>query len=83
MSFPLAATSAGLMAFMSDVSGHKTLLLINPIMRFLALAPLSICPNACLFPTIGLAAGTTAFITVVAGDPSSSSLPMMTGCSRC
>jgi hypothetical protein len=83
MSFSLAAASTGLMTFLFDVSGHKTLLLINPIVRFLALAPLPICPNARLFPTIGLAAGTTAFITVIAGDPSSSSLPMMTGCSRC
>jgi hypothetical protein len=64
--FSPAAASAGLLAFISDASGHKTLLLVNPITRLLA--PLPICPNARLSPTVGLAAGPTSFIAVVAGD---------------
>ncbi|KAK3131030.1 hypothetical protein QOZ80_6BG0501140 [Eleusine coracana subsp. coracana] len=64
--FSPAAASAGLLAFLSDASGHKTLLLVNPITRLLA--PLPICPNARLSPTVGLAAGPTSFIAVVAGD---------------
>ncbi|KAL6874021.1 hypothetical protein ACP4OV_014103 [Aristida adscensionis] len=65
-SFSPAAASAGLLAFLSDASGHKTLLLANPITRLLAPLPLS--PNARLSPTVGLAAGPTSFIAVVAGD---------------
>lgn len=65
-SFSPAAASAGLLAFLSDASGHKTLLLANPITRLLA--PLPLCPNARLSPTVGLAAGPTSFIAVVAGD---------------
>ncbi|CAN6177215.1 unnamed protein product [Urochloa humidicola] len=65
-SFSPAAASAGLIAFLSDASGHKTLLLANPITRLLA--PLPLCPNARLSPTVGLAAGPTSFIAVVAGD---------------
>jgi hypothetical protein len=64
--FSPAAASAGLLAFLSDASGHKTLLLVNPITRLLA--PLPMCPNARLSPTVGLAAGPTSFIAVVAGD---------------
>lgn len=64
--FSPAAASAGLLAFLSDASGHKTLLLVNPITRLLA--PLPLCPNARLSPTAGLAAGPTSFIAVVAGD---------------
>ncbi|XP_012700738.1 protein UNUSUAL FLORAL ORGANS [Setaria italica] len=64
--FSPAAASAGLLAFLSDASGHKTLLLANPITRLLA--PLPLCPNARLSPTVGLAAGPTSFIAVVAGD---------------
>ncbi|CAL5039825.1 unnamed protein product [Urochloa decumbens] len=64
--FSPAAASAGLIAFLSDASGHKTLLLANPITRLLA--PLPLCPNARLSPTVGLAAGPTSFIAVVAGD---------------
>ncbi|KAJ1260272.1 hypothetical protein BS78_10G219400 [Paspalum vaginatum] len=65
-SFSPAAASAGLIAFLSDASGHKTLLLANPITRLLA--PLPLCPSARLSPTVGLAAGPTSFIAVVAGD---------------
>jgi len=64
--FSPAAASAGLLAFLSDASGHKTLLLANPITRLLA--PLPLCPSARLSPTVGLAAGPTSFIAVVAGD---------------
>ncbi|XP_062230154.1 protein ABERRANT PANICLE ORGANIZATION 1-like [Phragmites australis] len=64
--FSPAAASAGLLAFLSDASGHKTLLLANPITRLLA--PLPLCPNARLSPTVGLAAGPTSFVAVVAGD---------------
>ncbi|PAN22914.1 hypothetical protein GQ55_4G055000 [Panicum hallii var. hallii] len=64
--FSPAAASAGLLAFLSDASGHKTLLLANPITRLLA--PLPLCPNARLSPTVGLAAGPTSFIAVMAGD---------------
>nr|QFS19871.1 STIFF1 [Zea mays subsp. parviglumis]QGJ83087.1 stiff stalk protein [Zea diploperennis] len=64
--FSPAAASAGLLAFLSDASGHKTLLLANPITRLLA--PLPLCPTARLSPTVGLAAGPTSFIAVVAGD---------------
>ncbi|KAF8658659.1 hypothetical protein HU200_059131 [Digitaria exilis] len=64
--FSPAAASAGLVAFVSDASGHKTLLLANPITRLLA--PLPISPNPRLSPTVGLAAGPTSFIAVVAGD---------------
>ena len=64
--FSPAAASAGLLAFLSDASGHKTLLLSNPITRLLA--PLPLCPTARLSPTVGLAAGPTSFIAVIAGD---------------
>ncbi|AQL05236.1 protein ABERRANT PANICLE ORGANIZATION 1 [Zea mays] len=64
--FSPAAASAGLLAFLSDASGHKTLLLANPITRLLA--PLPLCPTARLSPTVGLAAGPTSFIAVIAGD---------------
>nr|QFR35806.1 aberrant panicle organization 1 protein [Garnotia stricta var. longiseta] len=65
-SFSPAAASAGLLAFLSDASGHKTLLLANPITRLFA--PLPLCPTARLSPTVGLAAGPTSFIAVIAGD---------------
>uniref|UniRef100_A0A453T090 Uncharacterized protein n=1 Tax=Aegilops tauschii subsp. strangulata TaxID=200361 RepID=A0A453T090_AEGTS len=61
-----AAASAGLLAFLSDASGHKTLLLANPITRLLAALPLG--PTQRLSPTVGLAAGSTSIIAVVAGD---------------
>ncbi|KAG8074998.1 hypothetical protein GUJ93_ZPchr0006g45825 [Zizania palustris] len=64
--FSPAAASAGLLAFLSDASGHKTLLLANPITRLLAALPL--CPTPRLSPTVGLAAGPTSIIAVVAGD---------------
>ncbi|KAL5223719.1 hypothetical protein ABZP36_010358 [Zizania latifolia] len=64
--FSPAAASAGLLAFLSDASGHKTLLLVNPITRLLAALPL--CPTPRLSPTVGLAAGPTSIIAVVAGD---------------
>ncbi|XP_015693670.2 protein ABERRANT PANICLE ORGANIZATION 1 [Oryza brachyantha] len=64
--FSPAAASAGLLAFLSDASGHKTLLLANPITRLLAALPIS--PTARLSPTVGLAAGPTSIIAVVAGD---------------
>uniref|UniRef100_A0A0E0ACY6 F-box domain-containing protein n=1 Tax=Oryza glumipatula TaxID=40148 RepID=A0A0E0ACY6_9ORYZ len=64
--FSPAAASAGLLAFLSDASGHKTLLLANPITRLLAALPIS--PTPRLSPTVGLAAGPTSIIAVVAGD---------------
>ncbi|XP_044958079.1 protein ABERRANT PANICLE ORGANIZATION 1 [Hordeum vulgare subsp. vulgare] len=64
--FSPAAASAGLLAFLSDASGHKTLLLANPITRLLAALPLG--PTQRLSPTVGLAAGSTSIIAVVAGD---------------
>ncbi|KAM0874561.1 hypothetical protein ACQ4PT_037347 [Festuca glaucescens] len=64
--FSAAAASAGLLAFLSGASGHKTLLLANPITRLLAALPLG--PSQRLSPTVGLAAGPTSIIAVVAGD---------------
>lgn len=55
-----------MLAFLSDASGHKTLLLANPITRLLAALPIS--PTPRLSPTVGLAAGPTSIIAVVAGD---------------
>uniref|UniRef100_A0A0D9ZJ86 Uncharacterized protein n=1 Tax=Oryza glumipatula TaxID=40148 RepID=A0A0D9ZJ86_9ORYZ len=39
--FSPVTTSAGLPAFLSDASGHKTLLLANPITRLLAALPIT------------------------------------------
>uniref|UniRef100_A0A0D9WT04 F-box domain-containing protein n=1 Tax=Leersia perrieri TaxID=77586 RepID=A0A0D9WT04_9ORYZ len=44
----------------------RTMLLVNPITRLIA--PLPISPTARLSPTVGLAAGPTSIIAVVAGD---------------
>uniref|UniRef100_A0A0E0HS79 Uncharacterized protein n=1 Tax=Oryza nivara TaxID=4536 RepID=A0A0E0HS79_ORYNI len=62
---PVAA-SAGLLAFLSDASGHKTLLLAHPITRILTALPIT--PTPRLSPTIDLVVGPTSIIAVVAGD---------------
>lgn len=64
--FAPAAASGGLLAFVSSAPGHKTLLLVNPITRLMAALPL--CPGQRLCPTVGLAAGPTSIVAVVAGD---------------
>uniref|UniRef100_A0A0E0AAP0 Uncharacterized protein n=1 Tax=Oryza glumipatula TaxID=40148 RepID=A0A0E0AAP0_9ORYZ len=64
--FSPVAASAGLLAFLSDASGHKTLLLAHPIMCILTALPIT--PTPRLSPTIGLVAGPTSIIAVVAGD---------------
>uniref|UniRef100_A0A0E0NJ64 Uncharacterized protein n=1 Tax=Oryza rufipogon TaxID=4529 RepID=A0A0E0NJ64_ORYRU len=63
---PPVAASAGLLAFLSDASGHKTLLLAHPITRLLAALPIT--PTPRLSTTVGLTAGPTSITAVVAGD---------------
>lgn len=58
--------SAVLPAFLTDASGHKTLLLANPITRLLAALPITLTLR--LSPTVGLVTGPTSIITVVVGD---------------
>uniref|UniRef100_A0A0E0E7B9 Uncharacterized protein n=1 Tax=Oryza meridionalis TaxID=40149 RepID=A0A0E0E7B9_9ORYZ len=84
--FSPAATSFGLLAFLSDASGHKTLLLANPITRLLAALPIT--PTPRFSPTIGLATGPTSIILVVARDDLVSpfavkNISAMDACGRC
>nr|BBC44064.1 unusual floral organs protein [Lilium formosanum x Lilium longiflorum] len=64
--FSPAASSGGLICWLSDEPGTKILLLSNPITQLVAQLPTS--PRPRLFPSVGLTAGNSSFSVVVAGD---------------
>ncbi|XP_020109322.1 protein UNUSUAL FLORAL ORGANS, partial [Ananas comosus] len=65
-SFSPAAASGGLLCFLSDCSGPKTLLLVNPISKIAACLPPT--PTPRLFPAAALSVGPSSITAVVAGD---------------
>lgn len=60
------ASSGGLVCWMPDEPGPKSLLLSNPLSRSLAQLPPTIRPR--LFPSVGLAVGPASLDVVVSGD---------------
>ncbi|XP_038970991.1 protein ABERRANT PANICLE ORGANIZATION 1-like [Phoenix dactylifera] len=64
--FSPAASSAGLLCFLSDDPGAKSLLLLNPLSKLSSHLPPS--PTPRLFPSVGLAAGPSSLSVVLAGD---------------
>ncbi|KAJ4758341.1 Protein UNUSUAL FLORAL ORGANS [Rhynchospora pubera] len=61
-----AASSAGLLCFVSLTAGPKTLLLINPLSKLIANLPQN--PTPRLSPAIGLSVGPSSLSVVIAGD---------------
>lgn len=64
--FSPAASSNGVLCFISDDAGSKTLVLCNLLSKLAAHLPPS--PTPRLFPTVGLAVGPSSICTVLAGD---------------
>ncbi|XP_068655907.1 protein UNUSUAL FLORAL ORGANS [Aristolochia californica] len=65
-SFSPAASSGGLVCWVSDEPAPKTLILCNPLSKSLAQLPPTIRPR--LYPTVGLTVGPASLDVVVAGD---------------
>ncbi|XP_073001420.1 protein ABERRANT PANICLE ORGANIZATION 1 [Typha latifolia] len=65
-SFSPAASSSGLLCFLSTPAGPKTLLVTNPISNLTAVLPPTQTPR--LYPTVGFAATDSSISAVVAGD---------------
>ncbi|KAJ4980126.1 hypothetical protein NE237_010906 [Protea cynaroides] len=64
--FSPASSSGGLICFMSDDAGPKTLILCNPFLRSITQLPPTQRPR--LFPSIGITVSHTLINVVVAGD---------------
>ncbi|KAH7654568.1 F-box domain-containing protein [Dioscorea alata] len=64
--FSPAASSGGLLCFISTTPGLKTLILCNPLSKLISQLPSSLRPR--LFPSVGLTVGHSSFICVIAGD---------------
>ncbi|KAJ4822365.1 hypothetical protein Tsubulata_014292 [Turnera subulata] len=64
--FSPAASSGGLICWISDEAGTKSLLLCNPLLGTLSQLPQTLRPR--LFPSIGLVAGPSSIDVTVAGD---------------
>jgi len=64
--FSPSSSSSGLVCFVSDESGPKTMLLSNPLLGSIAQLPLTLRPR--LFPSIGLTITPTSIDVTVAGD---------------
>ncbi|KAG9439434.1 hypothetical protein H6P81_019599 [Aristolochia fimbriata] len=66
LGFSPAASSGGLVCWVSDDPAPKTLILCNPLSKSLAQLPQTIRPR--LYPTVGLTVGPTSLDAIVAGD---------------
>ncbi|KAJ0975924.1 hypothetical protein J5N97_017889 [Dioscorea zingiberensis] len=64
--FSPAASSGGLLCWISNDAGLKTLILCNPLSKLVSHLPPT--PRPRLFPSVGLTVGDSSFSAVIAGD---------------
>lgn len=64
--FSPAASDSGILSFISDSPGPKTILLSNPLSKLVAHLPPT--PRPRLYPSVGLTAGPSSLSLILAGD---------------
>ncbi|XP_020575575.1 protein UNUSUAL FLORAL ORGANS [Phalaenopsis equestris] len=64
--FSPAASDSGILCFISDSPGPKTILLSNPLSKLVAHLPPT--PHPRLYPSVGLTAGPSSLSLILAGD---------------